>query len=418
MPASSTDSPTSVERRLLLSGFLFGCGISGSVIDLFVFHLLLQWHHFYDLATTNFALLSDGLFHGATWLLTVWGLFMFADVRRQTVAPWGRWVGRSSQASAPSNSSTASCSTRFSEFVRSATASTCSSTTSSGSAPLCSWWLSACWSCGGPARPAQDHGHGHGHGTGTRTSGTRAPRRRGLVAPRVNRRGAFAAGAGRLSDGGLPTPRRRTVAPGSHRVVDRGPCLSGCGVDRATRLGGPLELHGPHGRPSAPRHARTAVPGARRSGHSQPSDSSAAARTKRFPRAPVLAGAGAHPARRRRDPRCRGPVVALRHRSLRAHAPVDGRTRPGPCPCLPRRGSVHRRDRGHPPAGVDPADARAGAQLMFYAGEVIDLAMLTLLFVGWYPGSHRRSLLLPRNPSLAPHAGHPGGTGPPKETTR
>nr|WP_241726971.1 DUF2243 domain-containing protein [Dietzia sp. SLG310A2-38A2] len=76
-----------------MSGFLFGCGIAGSVIDLFVFHLLLQWHHFYDLSTTNVALLADGLFHGATWLITVWGLFMLGEVRQRVVVPWWRWSG-------------------------------------------------------------------------------------------------------------------------------------------------------------------------------------------------------------------------------------------------------------------------------------------------------------------------------------
>jgi len=81
------------DRRLVLSGVLFGCGIAGSVIDLFVFHLLLQWHHFYDLSTPTVALVADGLFHGVTWLLTVWGLFMFAAVRRATAIPWGRWAG-------------------------------------------------------------------------------------------------------------------------------------------------------------------------------------------------------------------------------------------------------------------------------------------------------------------------------------
>lgn len=82
-----------VNRRLILSGFLFGCGIAGSVIDLFVFHLLLQWHHFYDLSTSNVALLADGLFHGATWLITVWGLFMLGEVRQRVVVPWWRWSG-------------------------------------------------------------------------------------------------------------------------------------------------------------------------------------------------------------------------------------------------------------------------------------------------------------------------------------
>lgn len=53
----------------------------------------------------------------------------------------------------------------------------------------------------------------------------------------------------------------------------------------------------------------------------------------------------------------------------------------------------------YPPAGVDPADARAGAQLMYYGGDVVDLVILTLLFAGWYPGSRFRSRLLPGNPA-------------------
>ena len=92
-PSTAASAGAGVDRRLVLSGFLFGCGIAGAVIDLFVFHLLLQWHHFYDLSTTNVALVADGLFHGATWLITVWGLFMFADVRRDATVPWGRWSG-------------------------------------------------------------------------------------------------------------------------------------------------------------------------------------------------------------------------------------------------------------------------------------------------------------------------------------
>lgn len=69
---------------------------------------------------------------------------------------------------------------------------------------------------------------------------------------------------------------------------------------------------------------------------------------------------------------------------------------------------------GHPPAGVDPADARAGAQLMFYGGEVIDLVFLTLLFAGWYPGTqrHRR----PRAPAHASARTPPSGTLRPGKT--
>ena len=50
---------------------------------------------------------------------------------------------------------------------------------------------------------------------------------------------------------------------------------------------------------------------------------------------------------------------------------------------------------GHPPVGVDPEAARAGAQLMFYGGELVDLALLTLLFAGWYPGSRTRMKRIP-----------------------
>lgn len=81
-----------LDRRLIISGFLFGCGIAGSIIDLFIFHLGLQWHHFYDLSTTRIALLSDGIFHALTWLITVWGLFMLADLRRYVRVPWSRWA--------------------------------------------------------------------------------------------------------------------------------------------------------------------------------------------------------------------------------------------------------------------------------------------------------------------------------------
>lgn len=94
-PGPSRDSlqeSLRVDRRLIMSGFLFGCGIAGSVIDLFIFHLALQWHHFYDLSTTRVALFSDGIFHAVTWVITVWGLFMLADVRRQIRVPWGRWA--------------------------------------------------------------------------------------------------------------------------------------------------------------------------------------------------------------------------------------------------------------------------------------------------------------------------------------
>ncbi len=80
-------------RRTVLSGFLFGCGIAASMIDLFVFHLGLQWHHFYDRSTPEVALTADGFFHAFGWFITIWGLFLLADLRRRTQVAWKRWTG-------------------------------------------------------------------------------------------------------------------------------------------------------------------------------------------------------------------------------------------------------------------------------------------------------------------------------------
>lgn len=57
---------------------------------------------------------------------------------------------------------------------------------------------------------------------------------------------------------------------------------------------------------------------------------------------------------------------------------------------------------GHPPAGVDPDAARAGAQLMFYGGEAVDLVFLVLLFRGWYPQARRGGGPAARTPSGRP----------------
>ncbi|MHA7140500.1 DUF2243 domain-containing protein [Arthrobacter sp. Sr33] len=82
-----------LERRVVLSGFLFGCGVAASIIDLFIFHLGLQWHHFYDLSTTEVALTADGFFHAFGWFITICGLFVLADIRRRAEVNWKRWTG-------------------------------------------------------------------------------------------------------------------------------------------------------------------------------------------------------------------------------------------------------------------------------------------------------------------------------------
>jgi uncharacterized membrane protein len=93
-PAGPSSDPLSgSDRRTVLSGFLFGCGIAASMIDLFVFRLGLQWHHFYDLSTTEVALAADGVFHAVGWFISVWSLFLLADVRRRAEVAWRRWTG-------------------------------------------------------------------------------------------------------------------------------------------------------------------------------------------------------------------------------------------------------------------------------------------------------------------------------------
>lgn len=90
---SRDGSGVNLDRRTVVSGFLFGCGIGASMIDLFIFHLGLQWHHFYDLSTTQVALTADGFFHAFGWFITIWGLFLLADLRRRTEVAWKRWTG-------------------------------------------------------------------------------------------------------------------------------------------------------------------------------------------------------------------------------------------------------------------------------------------------------------------------------------
>lgn len=80
-------------KRNVWSGFLFGVGIA-AFIDEVVFHLILQWHHFYDKSTLHIGLLSDGIFHAFGWFATIGGSFLLADVnRRHAFAPVRWWGG-------------------------------------------------------------------------------------------------------------------------------------------------------------------------------------------------------------------------------------------------------------------------------------------------------------------------------------
>ncbi|WP_433957232.1 DUF2243 domain-containing protein [Cytobacillus horneckiae] len=79
-------------KRNLWSGILFGLGLV-AFIDETVFHQLLNWHHFYDQSTTKIGLISDGIFHAFSWIATVGGLFMVADLRRRAAWWPKRWIG-------------------------------------------------------------------------------------------------------------------------------------------------------------------------------------------------------------------------------------------------------------------------------------------------------------------------------------
>lgn len=72
---------------------LIGVGVTAA-IDEILFHQLLAWHHFYDLATPAIALLSDGLLHAAELVAIVAGVFIALDLRRrQTWLPACAWAG-------------------------------------------------------------------------------------------------------------------------------------------------------------------------------------------------------------------------------------------------------------------------------------------------------------------------------------
>lgn len=79
----------------LSAGILLGLGLGGFV-DGIVLHQLLQWHHIATSAgyppdsvpNLEFNTLLDGLFHAATWIMTVAGLFLLWRAARQ---PHERW---------------------------------------------------------------------------------------------------------------------------------------------------------------------------------------------------------------------------------------------------------------------------------------------------------------------------------------
>lgn len=90
--ASRSVQTTVNPSRHTVSGVLFGVGLA-AFVDETVFHQLLHWHHFYDKATSDIGLVSDGLFHAFGWFSVVASLFLLADLRRRGSVQWLRWVG-------------------------------------------------------------------------------------------------------------------------------------------------------------------------------------------------------------------------------------------------------------------------------------------------------------------------------------
>lgn len=79
--------------KSLWGAVLVGIGIMAGV-DTIIFHQVLSWHHFYDLSTTEVALLSDGLLHSAELIALVAGFFILMDLRRNKALIKGKaWAG-------------------------------------------------------------------------------------------------------------------------------------------------------------------------------------------------------------------------------------------------------------------------------------------------------------------------------------
>ena len=80
-------------RRSMVAAVLLGIGIMAAV-DEILFHQILAWHHFFDLSTPAFGLVSDGLLHSAELVLLVLGFFMYGDLRaRRALARTHAWAG-------------------------------------------------------------------------------------------------------------------------------------------------------------------------------------------------------------------------------------------------------------------------------------------------------------------------------------
>jgi uncharacterized membrane protein len=77
------------DRRMLSAGLLLGIGLGG-MLDGIVLHQILQWHHLLSsrvppltLEAMKLNLLADGVFHAATWIVTMVGLVKLVSALRR-----------------------------------------------------------------------------------------------------------------------------------------------------------------------------------------------------------------------------------------------------------------------------------------------------------------------------------------------
>ncbi len=82
-------------RRLIVASVLLGLGLGG-FFDGIVLHQILQWHHMVSTPTPPDTLenlqintLGDGIFHAATWVLTVAGVFVLMSSNGARHEPGG-----------------------------------------------------------------------------------------------------------------------------------------------------------------------------------------------------------------------------------------------------------------------------------------------------------------------------------------
>jgi uncharacterized membrane protein len=81
--------------RLIAAGVLLGIGLGG-FFDGIVLHQILQWHHMVSTPTPPDTLdrlelntLMDGVFHAATWVVTLAGVFVLLSANGARTAPGG-----------------------------------------------------------------------------------------------------------------------------------------------------------------------------------------------------------------------------------------------------------------------------------------------------------------------------------------